>query len=305
MANPYYSNTGFPQTNSFGSSAAMRAELKSIEEGFDKLPAPIQPNQLIGGNAAATGLEPKTDAWVRQRLGIANTSDAGKIARSTGNDNAQWSYHVLTDYMANLLAMADRNAVRKELGISDDIPGIPGSIYLFSGTFGGANNKFPIDRRTGVANTSFAICDGGTYTAPDGKSVTTPDLSDRFIVGSSATKVAGTTGGSATSTTDVVANHQHGASNTDFTTLSEAQMPLHYHGSAQALRYSAAIAGSYRAQIVQDSLAGFYSVSANTDSHGGNGAHNHPVAATPAAGGHSHTVSINPLWYAIAFIMRL
>jgi hypothetical protein len=38
MSNPYYDHGSFPQTGAAGSSASMRAELESIEAGFNKLP---------------------------------------------------------------------------------------------------------------------------------------------------------------------------------------------------------------------------------------------------------------------------
>ena len=47
----------------------------------------------------------------------------------------------------------------------------------------------------------WALCDGGTYPAPDGTQVTTPDLRDKFIYGVTAGEDPGATGGSET--------HQH------------------------------------------------------------------------------------------------
>ena len=67
-----------------------------------------------------------------------------------------------------------------------------GSILMWGGTFGGTGNKHPMI--SGVPNTAWHICDG-----TDG----TPDLRDRFVVGSGSTYATGATGGAANVT------HQH------------------------------------------------------------------------------------------------
>ena len=57
----------------------------------------------------------------------------------------------------------------------------------------------------------WALCNGGTYTAPNGDSVTTPDLRDRFIYGTSANEDPGATGGASSYslTTDQLPSHSH------------------------------------------------------------------------------------------------
>jgi hypothetical protein len=58
MANEYYDSTGYPQTGASGSSASMRAELDSVEAGFNKLPTlTANGNKLVKVNSAGTGLE--------------------------------------------------------------------------------------------------------------------------------------------------------------------------------------------------------------------------------------------------------
>lgn len=58
MSNEYYDHLTFPSAGSVGSSASMRAELDSIEAGFDKLPT-LSGNayKIIRVNGTATGLE--------------------------------------------------------------------------------------------------------------------------------------------------------------------------------------------------------------------------------------------------------
>jgi hypothetical protein len=58
MANEFYDSTGYPQTGAGGSSASMRAELDSIEAGFNKLPTLAgNSNKLVKINSSATALE--------------------------------------------------------------------------------------------------------------------------------------------------------------------------------------------------------------------------------------------------------
>jgi hypothetical protein len=57
MANEFYTHSTYPPTNSAGSSAAMRAELDSISQGFDKLPTMAGNGyRLVGVNSGGTGL---------------------------------------------------------------------------------------------------------------------------------------------------------------------------------------------------------------------------------------------------------
>ena len=79
-----------------------------------------------------------------------------------------------------------------------------GGIIMWAGTFGGADNKYPMIG--GAPNAAWHICDG-----TDG----TPDLRDRFVVGAGSTYATGATGGAATvphthsDGTYTVAPHKH------------------------------------------------------------------------------------------------
>ena len=81
MSNPYYSNTGYPQFRAPGKSGDMRAELKRIEGGMERLPDPIMPNQPVFGNASGTGMMMKDKESAKALLDldkVDNTSDADK-----------------------------------------------------------------------------------------------------------------------------------------------------------------------------------------------------------------------------------
>lgn len=87
MPNDFYNSTGYPQTGAGGSSANMRSELQSIQQGFDKMPA-LSGNagKLVKINAAGTLLEASsvisddgTNATVSGDL-IVTGGDIGKSA---------------------------------------------------------------------------------------------------------------------------------------------------------------------------------------------------------------------------------
>ncbi|HYN54404.1 MAG TPA: hypothetical protein VES38_06840 [Methylotenera sp.] len=87
-ANDYYDSTGYPQTGVPGSSALMRAEMDSIEAGFNKLPTlTSNGGKAVKVNAAATALEASsvisdngTDATVSGDLYVTG----GQIGQNSG-----------------------------------------------------------------------------------------------------------------------------------------------------------------------------------------------------------------------------
>lgn len=86
---------------------------------------------------------------------------------------------------------------------------LSGMVVPFKGTVNGAGH--PVNRMTGAPDAKYALCDGRTYSAPDGFSVVTPDLRDRFIAGAGGSYSQGATGGANT------------------VTLTVEQMPKHSH----------------------------------------------------------------------------
>lgn len=138
-----------------------------------------------------------------------------------------------------------------------------GTVVAFSGSFGGTDDKFPIPNGSSTPNTSWHICDG---------TANTPNLVDRFIMGS-ASSTAGTTGGSTTASAEVSA-----------TTLSMEQMPSHNH--------------EYLNRVG----------SGSTNGYGENGAPG--LVGTTWRGGsqpHSHmvTVATVPPYYKLAYIIKI
>ena len=109
MSNPYYNNTGYPQFRAPGKSEDMRAELKRVEGGLDRLPDPIMPNQPVFGNASGTGMvmKGKADAKALLELDqVDNTADADKPI-STDTAAALATKAGAADTAAALAAKAD------------------------------------------------------------------------------------------------------------------------------------------------------------------------------------------------------
>lgn len=182
---------------------------------------------------------------------------------------------------------------------------LPGMVVPFSGSFGGPNYKHPINRKSGQPDLNYALCDGGTYTAPDGHAVTTPNMVNRMIVGAGGSYAAGSTGGAASATTSSAANHTHTVAATGATTLSIATMPPHNHAITKRIGYTntayldTVAAGDTPADRTK------FNNSVDILNTGGGGSHTHSNSATGAAGAHGHTVSTMPPYYALAYVMAL
>ena len=93
-----------------------------------------------------------------------------------------------------------------------------GTIVPFSGDMEGPH---PIDPVTRQVDTGYALCDGKTYfSASLGGMIETPDLRDRFIMGSGGQFLPGQTGGEEASEHEVEISP---------TTLTIGQIPSHTH----------------------------------------------------------------------------
>lgn len=87
--------------------------------------------------------------------------------------------------------------------------GIHGGCIWFDGTVNSAGR--PIDVKTGQPDLNYGVCDGRTYTAPDGRKVSTINARDRFLVVAGGKYGKGSTGGAekVTSTVSTTASHKH------------------------------------------------------------------------------------------------
>lgn len=126
MSNEYYTPSGSPTTNSDGSSAVMRAEFASIQDGLDKLPVlTANGDKAVFVNAGGTALTAVTAATARTNIG-AQASDAtltslsalgtaaDKVAYTTGVDT--WAETSLTAAGRALIDDASAAAQRTTLG---------------------------------------------------------------------------------------------------------------------------------------------------------------------------------------------
>ena len=151
----------------------------------------------------------------------------------------------------------------------------------------------------------------------------TPNLQDRFILGTAGSRTVGEAGGafSAAAVTDAQGTHGHGGA-TVATTLTEAQMPSHQHGGstdgqgnhahniptqgdlgAAAGGYPVPVDKNYQFRGVTTDTQGNHAHNFATDWRGGNQGHVHGIYND---GSHQHnvTTSIVPPYIAICYIMR-
>ena len=127
----------------------------------------------------------------------------------------------------------------------------------------------------------WALCDGTNGA---------PDLRDRFIVGAGNTYTPGNTGGSTSKTAEVT-----GLSVTNSAvTLSIAQIPSHNHSIA----INSATGGI--GLVAGGSTTGT-SKTLYTGNQGGGESHNH----TATVSGGSVSIDVRPLYFALAFIIKL
>jgi len=154
----------------------------------------------------------------------------------------------------------------KEYG-NDLLP--QGVIVMWSGTLANIPN-------------GWALCDGGTYTAPNGDPVATPDLRDKFIYACSAGENPGTTGGATT--------HTHPISKQYFTYDTIGAFPV--------VKWKVPILESASEVIINSNWTG-------GKYEAGNSAESSPTHVSLWGDADTDLTSSLPPYYKLAYIMKL
>ena len=131
----------------------------------------------------------------------------------------------------------------------------------------------------------WALCDGSN---------STPDLTDRFVIGAGNTHAVDDTGGTSTPTTAISGAHKH-TGNTGAHALTVGQIPAHTHPF-----FAPQFSGS---KTIDTDPGGNQSTGEtnNTGSAGSGQSHRHTISSD---GGHTHTISDLQPFYALAYIMK-
>ena len=192
-----------------------------------------------------------------------------------------------------------------------------GEITMWAGTLSG---HYPVDPKTGVADTRWHICNGDTEAG-----VVTPNLADKFIVAAGPTYAAGSTGGAATHTHPVgtlaaateaahthgigsiaaanesahthaygtlanasvqAGNHNHNINLTTSVTMNFNNVPPFTVGHTEFLEHQHTVSG------LSDSTNPAAHTHGISGSVAAGSAHTHTMSGTSAAGAaHTHTLS--------------
>lgn len=215
--------------------------------------------------------------------GSGTLSTAGMTIKTTANQAAKWTTErtlTVAGDMEGSVSLDGSQDVTLNLKKTDSLVIVPvGGICIFSGTFGGTGNRYPIPLGKTTPVTDWVLCDG---TTTNGLAV--PDLRGRFIIGTNSTYAKGATGGSAT--------HNHSFSGSvGATTISIAQMPSHNHPGRTIFTVQC---GQETAEPYEGNWNG--SCIGYT---GGSQSHTHSLSASNTA------ASSLPPYYSLSYIMRI
>lgn len=190
MANNFFTASGNPTTNSQGSSAIMRAEFSSIEDGFDKLPTlTANANKAIAVNSTSTALEAVavtgTGDFVRATSPALVTPNIGVATATSVNGTTIPSSKTLVVTTDKLSALAATTS--SELaGVISDETGSGALVFGTSPTLsspvitGGSINNTPIGattantgKFTSITSSGVVESTSGGFKFPDGTTQTT------------------------------------------------------------------------------------------------------------------------------------
>lgn len=243
---------------------------------------------------------------------LAGTEGSGSPPTLTQTDGVKWEISLAKLYVTTggAITVTDERVFARYGGEAH----LRGQIIMWSGTLSG---HYPVDPRSGVADTRWHICNGDVENG-----VQTPNLQDRFVICAGSTYSAGATGGSATKNLA----HTHGVG-----TLAAANESSHTHAvnitseAVQAGLHNHSISSVSHFNILQGQIAqsppvygllnmtnhnhGGLTGSSNPTAHshnvsgstGAGSAHTHPLSGSTAAGG-SATQDIMPPYYAMVFL---
>lgn len=160
--------------------------------------------------------------------------------------------------------------------------------------------RYPIFWGQSEADTGWLICDGGS----DLNGGEVPNLSDRFILGTTDVSAAKETGGSNTTGNTTVggtiSNVATGGA-TSYTTLALSQIPSHGHSFNQ-------YAGGDGGPTSPGSWGSRQYTKWSTDAAGGSGSHAHSLSGTEHSHtftGSSHNHSATPPYYKLVYCVKL
>ena len=192
-----------------------------------------------------------------------------ELAEALGNDP-----NFATTVINELGKKMDSAEAESIFAKKEDAGVLSGTVMAFSGTF---ENGYPLNKRTGLADKKWHLCDGTNGT---------PDLRQRFILGGDGTD-SGTTGGEAsvTLTVQTIPAHDHKGTTSAAGEHSHTVKTFDGFGKINGNNYDGYCKGSTNRTT---SAGGKHQHSLNINSTGGNQPHNNM-----------------PPYYVLAWIMKL
>ncbi|WP_302806774.1 hypothetical protein [Cloacibacillus porcorum] len=241
---------------------------------------------------------PKGETGAPGPDGASATIQVGSVTTGAAGTNAS-----VTNAGTTNAAVLNFTIPRGEKG-ENGLSALPGAVIPFYNvTFSG---RHPIFWGKTAADAGWVICDGGD----DLNGGTVPNLSDRFILGTTDAATAKETGGANTTgnttTGGTVANNVAGGT-VGATTLSQAQMPSHGHTYKDYYGYSG---GDLLTYGRGGGETAWYAPARTGTSNAAGGSGSHTHGFTGASHGHTftgsaHNHSVTPPYYKLVYCVKL